>query len=131
MDTESQLHKVMTSRGINHRKGDLFMDAPLHDTVEALTDIAKDRRQWRIHVEELAGNGKFDTEKANTPAETAAAIAALPDDATLAHTDGGCDGNGAKGEWGAAGGGAWICSKSHTALADLWGPVVVDPVDTF
>eukprot|EP01048_Picozoa_sp_COSAG05_P044909 COSAG05_NODE_25762_length_193_cov_202.978723_1_plen_50_part_01 len=34
----------------------------------------KKRRQWRTYVEELVGNGKFDTEKANTPAETAAAI---------------------------------------------------------
>ena len=99
--------------------------------VSELIGVARDRRQWRTHVEELAGNGKFDTEKANTPSETAAAIDALPNDATLAYTDGVCDGNGAQGTWGAAGWGAWICSKQHTALADLWGPVVVDPTDPF
>ena len=46
------------------------------------------------------------------------------------YTDGGCDGNGAKGEWGTAAYGAHVerltADGEPEAAADLWGPVVVD-----
>eukprot|EP01044_Picomonas_judraskeda_P040952 COSAG03_NODE_20370_length_320_cov_0.936652_1_plen_79_part_10 len=77
--------------------------------LEELIEIAKDRQRWRQHVEEIAGNGRFGTQKANTAAQTAAEIDALPTNTILAYTDGGCDGNGARGNWGAAGRGAWLC----------------------
>ena len=51
------------------------------------------------------------TVKANTAEETEALIRELPDGAILAYSDGGCDGNGAKGIWGKAGWGVWICRK--------------------
>jgi len=143
LDPDSMLRKVIVSRGCEHHPGDLFMDAPVHDSIEELATIASDRTQWRLHVEELAGNGKFQMQKANTAAETAAEIEALPPDTILAYTDGGCDGNGAGGVWGAAGWGAWIAQKMtsrsllHTRsgnllpLADLWGPVPTDETDDF
>ena len=74
------------------------------------------------------------TAVANTAAETEALINQLPDGSILAYTDGGCDGNGAGGKWGAAGWGAWIATKTDsgaTAIADLWGPVVTDNQSEF
>eukprot|EP01043_Picozoa_sp_COSAG02_P098738 COSAG02_NODE_34872_length_477_cov_0.785714_1_plen_109_part_01 len=58
--------------------------------LEELIEIAKDRQRWRQHVEEIAGNGRFGTQKANTAAQTAAEIDALPTNTILAYTDGGC-----------------------------------------
>ena len=48
------------------------------------------------------------------------------------YTDGGCDGNGAKGIWGAAGWGAHILAvnvegEKEKIEAELWGPVETDP----
>ena len=130
-DEDSIVRRVILSRGNNHRNGDLFTDAPVHDTLDDLIEIARDRDQWRQLVEELACNGRFSTTKANTAAQTAAEIDALPSHTILAYTDGGCDGNGAHGKWGAAGWGAWMCNKNKEAIADLWGPVVTDPEDEF
>ena len=130
-DEDSIVRRVILSQGTNHRNGDLFTDAPVHDTLDDLIEIARDRDQWRQLVEELAGNGRFSTTKANTAAQTAAEIDALPSHTILAYTDGGCDGNGAHGKWGAAGWGAWMCNKNKEAIADLWGPVVTDPKDEF
>ena len=52
------------------------MDAPVHDSIEELATIASDRTQWRLYVEELAGNDTFQMQKANTAAKTAAEIEA-------------------------------------------------------
>jgi len=133
-DEDSMVRQVIVSRGTAHRKGDLFMDTPAHESIADLTEIARDKAQWRLHVEELAGNGRFATQKANTTAETAAEIKALPIGSTLAYTDGGCDGNGANGKWGSAGWGAWIAQKRAQdllPLSDLWGPVTINPDDEF
>ena len=97
-DENSTVCKVILSRGTNQRNGDLFTDAPVHETLDDLIEIAQDSNQWRQHVEELAGNGRFSTTKANTAAQTAAEIDALPSQTILAYTDGGCDGNGAHGK---------------------------------
>ena len=48
------------------------------------------------------------------------------------YTDGGCDGNGAGGRWGAAGWGAHILRTTEandeaSVCAELWGPVETDP----
>jgi hypothetical protein len=40
----------------------------------------------RQYVEELAGNGKFHMQKANTAAETAAEIKALPEGVLVSHS---------------------------------------------
>eukprot|EP01048_Picozoa_sp_COSAG05_P012109 COSAG05_NODE_1190_length_5573_cov_33.432590_3_plen_287_part_00 len=114
------------------------MDAPVHESIESLTAIAEDRDKWRSFVHQLAGRGEGGTKRANSVADTKRLVDALPNNSILAYTDGGCDGNGAKGAWGKAGWGAWICRKlvypdhvSYAAAADLWGPVVTDSSDTF
>ena len=124
----------VTARGTNHRDGDLFMDAPDHASIDELTEIAFNRSEWRSMVHQLKGEGSHQTVLANTAAETEALINQLPDGSILAYTDGGCDGNGAGGKWGAAGWGAWIATKTDsgaTAIADLWGPVVTDNQSEF
>ena len=114
------------------------MDAPEHESIESLTKLAEDKVQWRSYVNQLAGRGEGGTKRANSTADTKRLIDALPSNSILAYTDEGCDGNGAKGVWGKAGWGAWICRKlihtnnvSYAAAADLWGPVVTDPSDPF
>ena len=134
MDSIEPVHRVVISRGIAHRTGDLFMDAPEHSSIPELITIASDRDQWREYVNQLAGLGQHGSVKANTAEETEALIKELPDGAILAYSDGGCDGNGAKGIWGKAGWGVWICRKAASArigIADMWGPVVTDPNDDF
>ena len=135
MDTDEPVRQVITSRGTNHRTGDLFMDAPIHESIDELTALAFDKHQWRLYVMALAGEGEFGTQPANTPEETKAAIDELPINSILAYTDGGCGGNGAGGKWEKAGFGAWICQKfsdsDFSALADMWGPVPTDPNDPY
>ena len=106
--------RVIVSRGINHRDGDLFMDCPDHESIDALTLMALDRHKWRSMVNQLEGKGTHGTVRANTEAETNALIDALPNGSILAFTDGGCDGNGSNGHWGKAGWGAWIARKPNT-----------------
>lgn len=72
----------------------------MHDTLEELIEIAQDRQQWRQLVETLASKNRHNTQKANTVAKTTALIEALPANTMPAYTDGGCDGNGARGKWG-------------------------------
>ena len=74
MDTDEPVRQVITSRGTNHRTGDLFMDAPIHESIDELTALAFDKHQWRLYVMALAGEGEFGTQPANTPEETKAAI---------------------------------------------------------
>ena len=110
--TTCTLSVYYTVRGVNHRTSDLYMDAPVHESIEQRTELAFDRHQWRLHVAALAGEGEYDTQPTNTPEETKAAIDKLASDSILAYTDEGCDGNGAGGKWGKAGFGVWICQKS-------------------
>ena len=43
------------------------------------------------------------------------------------HTDGGCDGNGAGGVWGASGWGVHVLGVPPPAVrAEMWSPVVID-----
>ena len=79
MDPEHMTRRVIVARGTDHRDGDLFMDCPDHDSIETLTEIAYDRKQWRSMVNQLAGKGTHGTVRANTEAETTALINALPD----------------------------------------------------
>ena len=57
-------------------------------------------------------------------AETAAALATLPTGARIIYTDGGCDGNGANGTWGAAGWGMCALEKMEEGgpkvRAEMW-----------
>ena len=150
MDPAEPVRAVVCSRGLAHRVGDLFMDAPEHSSIEDLTELAFDRDRWRDYVRQLAGEGSGGTVRANSAADTQQLVDALPSNSILAYTDGGCDGNGAGGYWGKAGWGAWICRKQvltqsspewhppmatnstdFVALSDLWGPVVTKTEDEF
>ena len=68
--------------------------------------------------------------RANTPQQTAEAIARYPDGTLIVYTDGGCDGNGARGYHGASGWGVCITKKTATGtlevIAELHGPIVTD-----
>ena len=69
--------------------------------------------------------------KANRVEETAAALVDI-DHKWWIYSDGGCDGNGAKGHWGAAGWGAHILAvnaegEKEKVEAELWGPIETDP----
>ena len=72
MGQDEPVRHVIISRGINHRNDDLFMDAPIHETIDELTTLAFDRHQWRLYVITLAGEGEFGTQATNTPKETKA-----------------------------------------------------------
>ena len=63
---------------------------------------------------------------ANTPEETQLQLEAIGGNQIRCYTDGGCDGNGAGGEWGAAGWGAHILEYDHRVRAEMWGPVETD-----
>ena len=68
----------------------------------------------------------------NTAEETRSVLADIREPALRCYTDGGCDGNGAGGKWGAAGWGAQILAvnaegETERVAAELWGPVVTDP----
>ena len=93
MDPTEPVHRVVISRGIAHRTGDLFMDAPEHSSIPELIAIATDRSQWQEYVNQLAGLGEHGSVKANTAEETEALIRELPDGAFLAYSDGGCFGD--------------------------------------
>ena len=64
MDPIEPVHRVVISRGIAHRTGDLFMDAPEHSSIPELIAIATDRSQWREYVNQLAGLGEHGSVKA-------------------------------------------------------------------
>ena len=86
--TTCTLSVYYTVRGVNHRTSDLYMDAPVHESIEQRTELAFDRHQWRLHVAALAGEGDYDTQPTNTPEETKAAIDKLASDSILAYSDG-------------------------------------------
>jgi ribonuclease HI len=56
-----------------------------------------------------------------------AKLAAIGGDQLRCYTDGGCDGNGAGGVWGASGWGVHVLGVPPAAVrAEMWGPVVID-----
>ena len=72
-----------------------------------------------------------------TGAETEAALSDIGGSQLRVYTDGGADGNGARGIWGAAGWGVHVLEVpeeedvERTVRADLWGPVVTEEADVF
>ena len=72
----------------------------------------------------LAGKGG-NALPVNAEEETRTVLAEIIEPALRCYTDGGCDGNGAKGQWGAAGWGAHILSvnadgEKEKVEAELW-----------
>jgi ribonuclease HI len=68
----------------------------------------------------------------NSEEDTRIALAEITEPSLRCYTDGGCDGNGAQGEWGAAGWGAHVLSvdadgEKERVEAELWGPVETNP----
>eukprot|EP01050_Picozoa_sp_SAG11_P033832 SAG11_NODE_11676_length_745_cov_0.650155_2_plen_88_part_01 len=84
---------------------------PEHESLAELVELAEDHEtekgkkrcaDWGAMCAALAGR----SDKAlpvNTEEETRTALAEIEEPALRCYTDGGCDGNGANGEWGAAG----------------------------
>ena len=98
-----------------------------HETAEGKRRCA----EWGGMCAALAGKGE-NALPVNTEEETRTALAEIKEPALRCYTDGGCDGNGAKGKWGAAGWGAHILAvnaegEKEKISAELWGPVVTDP----
>ena len=130
--------------------GDFLMDAPAHSDNDMLIGLAGGtgtqdereaaRRQWKEwclqklsaadrdrRKKVYAGKEAGQSVKANTAEETAAALAEMEHGWRI-YSDGGCDGNGAKGVWGASGFGVVIYrvqpDGSVVEIGNLYGPVV-------
>ena len=118
--------------------GELLSMAGCYDYGDAEEDRAKAHSQWTLASKELMADcdrermrhtSAADTpanRKANTPEQTAAELAAVEHELRI-YSDGGCDGNGAGGKWGASGWGVHVslvlADGSLEEMADLWGPV--------
>jgi hypothetical protein len=127
------------------------LDAPAHNSNDQLIGLAGGsgsveereaaRKQWReCCLWRLSDADKHrktrkhkpnaeDVVMANTAEETAAALAAVEHRYRI-YSDGGSDGNGAKGQWGASGYGVSINEVGEDGsvadVATVYGPVVVD-----
>ena len=140
-------------RGVVNEPGDILMDAPATTSNGMLVEMAGGfgtaenreirRAQWsewckrrlpafdrkrEIQKEDLLRQVRASV-TANTAEETAAALRNIKHSWRI-YSDGGCDGNGAKGKWGKSGYGAVIyaCRDDGTVIevANLYGPVVTD-----
>ena len=140
-------------RGVINEPGDILMDVPASTANGDLVDMAggfgtaEHREKQRLHWRGLCKRRLADVDRtrqvmkedllaeirksvtANTVEETAAALLNTAHSWRI-YSDGGCDGNGAKGIWGKARYGAVIyaCGTDGTVteVADLYGPVVTD-----
>ena len=128
---DSRLPKQSYTRFVQpYAKGSVFEDVLAHSSMDELIAAAADKQEWTRRTNEvILGKPKHVPTKANTAEETKALLDALPIGAILMYTDGGCDGNGARGIYGKAGWGLSIRKKINNwtseTLAELWGPVVV------
>jgi hypothetical protein len=130
---------------------DTLMDAPAHSNKDQLIGLAGGagtaeerevaRKQWKGRCTRRLTAADRDMKKrrhervpsrsvkANTVEETAAALADI-DHKRRIYSDGGCDGNGVEGVWGASGYGAAIYlvqdDGSVIEVSDLCGPVVTE-----
>ena len=84
---------------------------PEHESLAELVELAGNHEtaegkrrcaDWGGMCAALAGKGG-NALPVNTEEETRIALAKIKEPALRCYTDGGCDGNGAKGHWGAAG----------------------------
>ena len=113
---------------------------PEHESLAELVELAGNHEtsegkrrcaDWGGMCAALAGKGG-NALPVNTEEETRIALAKIKEPALRCYTDGGCDGNGAKGHWGAAGWGAHILAvnaegEKEKVEAELWGPVETYP----
>ena len=63
-----------------------FSDAPLHSSIEELTEIVFNKDLWRKYVAELNGKGHNNTQKASNVGETVVVLDPLPTNAIIAYT---------------------------------------------
>ena len=141
----------LVRRKVVREPGDILMDAPAHSNNDQLIGMAGGtgtaeerevaRKQWKEWCTRKLSAADRDRKKrrrervpsesvkANTVEETAAALANIVHKWRI-YSDGGCDGNGAKGIWGKAGYGAAIYlvqdDGSVKEISDLCGPVVTE-----
>ena len=138
-------------RKVVREPGDILMDAPAHTNNDQLIGMAGGtgtaeerevaRKQWKEWCTRKLSAADTDRKKrrrervpsesvkANTVEETAAALVSIVHKWRI-YSDGGYDGNGAKGVWGKAGYGAAIYlvqdDGSVKESSDLCGPVVTE-----
>jgi ribonuclease HI len=141
----------LVRRKVVKEPGDILMDAPAHSNNDQLIGMAGGagtveerevaRKQWKEWCTRRLSTADRDRKKrrhervpsasikANTVEETAAALENIVHKWRI-YSDGGCDGNGAKGIWGKAGYGAAIYlvqdDGSVKEISDLCGPVVTE-----
>jgi hypothetical protein len=133
-------------RGEEPPTGSVLADeaVPAHETMAELAELAGDHStpegkqncaEWGAMCAKVEGSSTESLPVYRTGPETEAALEAIGGRQLRVYTDGGADGNGAKGVWGAAGWGVHVVEvapgEAPTIRADLWGSVVTDEVDRF
>ena len=108
---------------------------PPHSSVEELAALAgnhvttegKQRAAaWGAMCAVVEGKSGLEL-SANTVEETEVEMAAIGGDQLHCYTDGGCDGNGARGVWGALGWGVHVLGVPPPVVrVEMWGLVVID-----
>ena len=142
MTEDKLIRRVMLRHEAPYPTGSVLADeaVPEHESLAELVELAGNHEtpegkrrcaDWGGMCAALAGKGG-NALPVNTEEETRTALAEIKEPALRCYTDGGCDGNGAKGIWGAAGWGAHILAvnaegESEKIEAELWGPVETDP----
>jgi len=143
---ESSLLRQVMMRGETPQPGSVLADeaVPAHSSMEELAELAGNHdtkegkllcAQWGEMCAALEGCGGGSLPVNLTAEKTDAALEQIGGHQLRLYTDGGCDGNGANGVWGAAGWGVHVLEWSPLAepptltraesivRADLWGPV--------
>jgi ribonuclease HI len=139
---DSSLLRQVTMRGEDPLRGSVLDDEalPAHDSMEELAAMAGDHSTeegkarcaaWGAMCAQIEGKSGQGFAR-NTAQQTAQQLAEIGEVQIRCYTDGGCDGNGAGGRWGAAGWGAHILRTTEandeaSVCAELWGPVETDP----
>ena len=135
---------LMNVLGAYGSVGELVSQAGCYDWGETEKDRAEAHGQWTLDSKKLISDADRERmrrrpaegvdvlriQKANTAAETAAKLAEIEHKLRV-FTDGGCDGNGKGGVWGASGWGAHVLrvlpAGDTEVKADLFGPVDTQP----
>ena len=117
---------------------ELHGKSPLAEPEQTKATSLPAGHMWKDDIEasrKLTKSVKKTEKRKREAAETAGALAELPTGARIIYTDGGCDGNGANGVWGAAGWGLCALEKMDEGdpevRAEMWGPVVTDASDEY
>lgn len=143
----SLLRRVLT-RGEAPPPGTILADraVPAHSTMQELAEKAGNHEteegkklcaEWGKMCAAVEADSKESLPVNRTGAETEAALSDIGGSQLRVYTDGGADGNGARGIWGAAGWGVHVLEVpveedvERTVRADLWGPVVTEEADVF